>query len=381
MSGRIPTTARRIRTLCPAVCSRRAAYPLSAIATPSASPRPPSAIRSPRYRADVRHIITMSPVQVGRCEAKHQAHRAHLGRGDARSPEFVRICDNSVGSASAVRTRRTPSRPNEGQSPGYPGPGGPRRLGPPSVRFRRRANSFRDISVPKRKLPMPKLPMPLPHAETPLPGRDPADIPILAGPPGAPAVTPALLDAVFRLRHEVFARRLRWQVDSVDGRERDEFDDLAPHYVVTLGPDGQVTGCCRLLPTEGPYMLRDVFAAALGGRTAPCSPDIWEISRFCVSPGQPFAGGTAGADRDRAAHRRAGLRCGTARVHAAGLLASRRGAQGRGDRISRRPPGAPDHDRVRTLYGLYDPGRAPRVGHRHLPAKDTGTGLGCSIAE
>lgn len=92
----------------------------------------------------------------------------------------------------------------------------------------------------------------------------------------------AHLDGMFRLRHEVFKERLDWDVGSNAGRERDDFDDLDPVYIV-CEQDGEVLGSWRLLPTTGPNMLRDVFPELLHGAPAPCAPDVWEISRFAVS--------------------------------------------------------------------------------------------------
>ncbi|MDX2142160.1 MAG: acyl-homoserine-lactone synthase [Rhodospirillaceae bacterium] len=92
----------------------------------------------------------------------------------------------------------------------------------------------------------------------------------------------ARLEGMFKLRHEVFKERLQWDVGSVAGRERDMFDDLDPVYIV-CEQDGEVLGSWRLLPTTGPYMLRDVFPELLHGQDAPAAPDVWEISRFAVS--------------------------------------------------------------------------------------------------
>ncbi|MFC4122949.1 acyl-homoserine-lactone synthase [Nonomuraea zeae] len=92
-----------------------------------------------------------------------------------------------------------------------------------------------------------------------------------------------LLDGMFRLRHEVFYERLRWDVRSAHGRERDRYDDCDPVYVIGYA-DGceEITGCCRLLPTDGPYMLRDVFSETLRGGHAPCDPAVWELSRLAA---------------------------------------------------------------------------------------------------
>jgi acyl homoserine lactone synthase len=90
------------------------------------------------------------------------------------------------------------------------------------------------------------------------------------------------LEAMFRLRHEVFKERLAWDVGSCAGRERDMFDDLDPVYIVCEDA-GEVLGSWRLLPTTKPYMLKDVFPELLYGEAAPEAPDVWEISRFAVS--------------------------------------------------------------------------------------------------
>lgn len=90
------------------------------------------------------------------------------------------------------------------------------------------------------------------------------------------------LDGMFRLRNEVFKERLKWDVTTAAGKERDLFDDLDPVYIV-CEEDGEVLGSWRLLPTTGPYMLKDVFPELLHGTPAPVAKDVWEISRFAVS--------------------------------------------------------------------------------------------------
>ena len=90
------------------------------------------------------------------------------------------------------------------------------------------------------------------------------------------------LEGMFKLRHEVFKERLAWEVGSVGGKERDMFDDLDPVYIV-CEHQGEVLGSWRLLPTTGPYLLKDVFPELLHGIPAPEAPDVWEISRFAVS--------------------------------------------------------------------------------------------------
>lgn len=91
------------------------------------------------------------------------------------------------------------------------------------------------------------------------------------------------LDSMFQLRHRIFKERMDWDVNSRNGKERDVYDLLRPVYLLaTDDEDGSVEGTWRLLPTTGPYMLRDVFPELLDGSTAPESPLVWETSRFAV---------------------------------------------------------------------------------------------------
>ena len=86
----------------------------------------------------------------------------------------------------------------------------------------------------------------------------------------------------FRMRYRVFKERLDWNVATVTGEERDEFDEQGPTYVVSRDARGRTIGAVRLLPTTGPNMLRDVFPELLDGKPAPAAYDVWETSRFAV---------------------------------------------------------------------------------------------------
>lgn len=94
---------------------------------------------------------------------------------------------------------------------------------------------------------------------------------------------PAEIDAMHRIRASVFADRLGWDVQVVNGREVDRFDDANPLYLLSIDPlNGNVRGALRLLPTTGPNMLRDVFPVLLADGEPIESPTIWESTRFCV---------------------------------------------------------------------------------------------------
>lgn len=83
------------------------------------------------------------------------------------------------------------------------------------------------------------------------------------------------------LRAKVFRGRLGWEVPVLSGMEIDGYDALEPRYML-MRDGGTLRGCWRLLPTEGPYMLKDSFPELLDGQEAPSDPHIWELSRFAL---------------------------------------------------------------------------------------------------
>lgn len=90
------------------------------------------------------------------------------------------------------------------------------------------------------------------------------------------------LDQMHLHRGRVFKDRLEWEVRVKDGRERDQYDDLDPTYLLYIAPNGELKGSIRLLPTTNTNMLRDTFPQLLDGKPAPQGNQYWESSRFCV---------------------------------------------------------------------------------------------------
>jgi acyl homoserine lactone synthase len=91
------------------------------------------------------------------------------------------------------------------------------------------------------------------------------------------------LREMHKLRARVFKDRLGWEVPVLSGMEIDGYDALEPFYMMIREPgEGALRGCWRLLPTEGPYMLKDSFAELLHGEEAPHNARIWELSRFAI---------------------------------------------------------------------------------------------------
>lgn len=95
---------------------------------------------------------------------------------------------------------------------------------------------------------------------------------------------PHLVDGMFRDRTAQFRERMKWDV-SVDeqGWERDQYDDLAPLYIIYEREDGTHGGSGRLMPTTGRTMIGEHFSHLTDGVLIQ-SPTIWEITRLCISP-------------------------------------------------------------------------------------------------
>lgn len=106
---------------------------------------------------------------------------------------------------------------------------------------------------------------------------------ILLGGGDAPRFGQSVLLDMFAFRHKVFYRQLGWEVQTRYQLEFDDFDDIDPVYMVAEDDSGDIEGCWRLLPTTGPYMLRDTFPQLLKGEPAPEDSHVWELSRFAVA--------------------------------------------------------------------------------------------------
>lgn len=86
------------------------------------------------------------------------------------------------------------------------------------------------------------------------------------------------------LRAKIFRDKKSWDVSVIGGMEIDGYDALNPYYMILQNESrDHAWGCWRMLPTTGPNMLADTFPELLAGAPAPCSDDIWELSRFVIT--------------------------------------------------------------------------------------------------
>jgi N-acyl-L-homoserine lactone synthetase len=91
--------------------------------------------------------------------------------------------------------------------------------------------------------------------------------------------------AMHRDRRRIFVDKLGWDVPvSADGLEIDQFDNEDAAYLVALDDSRtRHLGSVRLLPSTKPHILGTAFPDLCGGEV-PMGQDVWEITRFCVSP-------------------------------------------------------------------------------------------------
>ena len=87
---------------------------------------------------------------------------------------------------------------------------------------------------------------------------------------------------IYRLRAQMHEKKnfcnARFPIDM----EIDQYDELDPYYLYVKNEKGIFCSCLRLLPTSGPYMLKDLFPQLLGEMPPPHDRKVWELSRFVV---------------------------------------------------------------------------------------------------
>ena len=93
-----------------------------------------------------------------------------------------------------------------------------------------------------------------------------------------------VLISIFKLRKQVFLDQLNWNVPVDGDLEYDNYDCENASHLIWCSEDRKILyGCIRLLPTDGPTLLHDVFAATHGGSKLPKSGKVWEGTRMCIN--------------------------------------------------------------------------------------------------
>jgi N-acyl-L-homoserine lactone synthetase len=90
-----------------------------------------------------------------------------------------------------------------------------------------------------------------------------------------------------RQRKSVFIDELKWRLEETAGVEIDAYDSAEAVYLIEAeGARAAVTGSARLLPTDRPHLLGDIFPH-LCTEAPPRGANIWEATRFCPAPDTP----------------------------------------------------------------------------------------------
>src|SRR4051812_11134823 len=106
-----------------------------------------------------------------------------------------------------------------------------------------------------------------------------------------PALSPPLIDEVFRIRHRVYCEELGFEPLRPDGRETDRYDAQSLHLLIRCVKTGQFVGCTRLIrarPHDPEPLLPVEHACALWIDCGHVDPSrmprhsVGEISRLSV---------------------------------------------------------------------------------------------------
>jgi N-acyl-L-homoserine lactone synthetase len=111
------------------------------------------------------------------------------------------------------------------------------------------------------------------------------------------SVPDTVMRGMFAARKNVFVDLLKWDVPVLDGRfEIDQFDDIHADYLILTDDLGQHLASTRLLATNRPHILGDLFPQ-LCERAVPRDSATFEITRFCLD--RSLTAGDRRAARDQ----------------------------------------------------------------------------------
>lgn len=94
-----------------------------------------------------------------------------------------------------------------------------------------------------------------------------------------------VLRSMFEARKRVFVDLLKWDLPVLAGRfEVDQFDDGNAVYLIVTDREEAHLASARLLKTTTPALLDSLYPDLVEG-DIPQGPDVFEITRFCLSRG------------------------------------------------------------------------------------------------
>lgn len=96
-------------------------------------------------------------------------------------------------------------------------------------------------------------------------------------------------DSYLRWRHEIYVHEKKWRPASADGREIDQFDGTDATYILGF-ENGEIVTAARLIPTDKPHLVSEVFPHMCEFGGLPRRPDWAEWTRTFVVPERRTAG-------------------------------------------------------------------------------------------
>ncbi|MGV1681671.1 acyl-homoserine-lactone synthase [Sphingopyxis sp. NJF-3] len=94
----------------------------------------------------------------------------------------------------------------------------------------------------------------------------------------------AALRAMYAARKKVFIDLLKWDVPALAGQyELDQYDNEQARYLILLDSEGHHRASARLLPTESPHLLGELYPW-LCVNTPPHGPTIFIIGLLLAAP-------------------------------------------------------------------------------------------------
>ncbi len=91
----------------------------------------------------------------------------------------------------------------------------------------------------------------------------------------------------FQLRYQLLVDAQYWNLSRFQGMEYDQYDTPAATYLVWQDITGIARGSVRVVPTDRPYMLKDLWPDMVEKCPLPQSLSVWEATRFCVDKSLP----------------------------------------------------------------------------------------------
>lgn len=89
------------------------------------------------------------------------------------------------------------------------------------------------------------------------------------------------LEQMYLIRHDIYVEKRGWKaLEKPDKREVDQFDNDDAVYLLWLDDRKKVYGGMRLIPSDRPHLISEVFPHTVEFEPIPRAPDIYEITRY-----------------------------------------------------------------------------------------------------